>query len=181
LCGLQFATGRFIGFCCADGQVDAADVFKVYRIASQAKSPCLAKVRRRFRMDGLSRKIVSIIYNFGSIALFGGLSSLDINGNPKVLPMDYARRMNLASRDWFLDAEIMIKAKALKLNVIELNVFAQMREGGRSNVRPSTCWEFAVNLMRYRFGGIRGLDVRPSAPEPNAANRKVPAATRVVD
>jgi hypothetical protein len=45
----------------------------------------------------------------------------------------------------------MIKAKQLKLNVYEMNVFAQMREGGKSNVKPSTIREFIVNLLKFRF------------------------------
>jgi len=62
--------------------------------------------------------------------------------------------MNLASRDWFLDAEVMIKARRLGLPVFELNVLGQMREGGASNVRGSTIWEFLVNLARARFGRL---------------------------
>jgi hypothetical protein len=45
----------------------------------------------------------------------------------------------------------MIKAKRLGLKVFEFNVIAQMREGGKSNVRGSTIQEFLINLFRYRF------------------------------
>jgi len=152
LCGLRSCRGKYVGFICADGQVEADDVVKVFEIASQAKSPKLAKVRRRFRMDGLSRKFVSTAYNLVTPLLFGGLGSIDINGNPKIMPREFLERMNLESKDWFLDAEVMIKAKRLGLEVLEFNVMAQMREGGKSNVRPGTCWEFVVNLLRYRFG-----------------------------
>jgi hypothetical protein len=141
-----------VGILCADGQVEERDVVKVYDIAAHAKNPMLVKVRRRFRMDGLVRKIVSIIYNLGATVIFGGLGSIDINGNPKILPHEYLERMNLQSKDWFLDAEIMIKAKRLGLPVYEFNVIAQMREGGSSHVHPGTCWEFIVNLLKYRFG-----------------------------
>ena len=155
LCGLRSCRGRFIGFETADGQVDAHDVVKVYEIAAGASGPCVVKVRRRFRMDGLTRKIVSIIYNFGANIMFGGLGSIDINGNPKILPRECIQQMNLRSTDWFLDAEIMIKAKKLKLRVIEFNVLGQMREGGSSHVRTGTCWEFIKNLVRYRFAGSK--------------------------
>jgi glycosyltransferase involved in cell wall biosynthesis len=153
LMGLTATTGRLVGFSCADGQVEAHDVGKVYDVASNLRSPHLVKVRRRFRMDGFTRKIVSIVYNLGTIVMFGGLGSIDINGNPKIMPAEYLRMMNLESKDWFLDAEVMIKAKALKLPVFEMNVIAQMREGGKSNVRGSTIWEFVRNLWRFRFGG----------------------------
>ena len=61
LVGLEECRGRFVGFICADGQVDAPDVVRLYEVAASAKSPRLAKVRRRFRMDGLKRKLVSMI------------------------------------------------------------------------------------------------------------------------
>ncbi len=160
LMGLTATNGKLVGFSCADGQVEAHDVGKVYDVASNLRSPHLVKVRRRFRMDGFTRKIVSIIYNLGTIVMFGGLGSIDINGNPKIMPAEYLRRMNLESKDWFLDAEVMIKAKVLKLPVFEMNVIAQMREGGKSNVRGSTIWEFVRNLWRFRFGGKQVLHIQ---------------------
>ena len=45
-----------------------------------------------------------------------------------------------------------IKAKKLDLEVYEFNVFSQMRPGGSSNVNAGTCWEFFINLLKYRFG-----------------------------
>jgi glycosyltransferase involved in cell wall biosynthesis len=158
--GIQFCRGKFVGFICADGQVDAPDVVKVYEIVAHAKAPKLGKVRRRFRMDGCRRKIVSIIYNVMANAMFGGLGSIDINGNPKIFPREYLEHMQLGSKDWFLDAEVLIKAKQLGLDVFEMNVIAQMREGGASHVRMGTCWEFVINLFKYRFGGRR-VHVRP--------------------
>lgn len=153
LAGLPRCTAPWVGILCADGQVDAADVLKLYETAARAKAPRLVKVRRRFRMDGWKRKITSIAYNFGTAALFGGLGTIDVNGNPKMLPREWLERMRLESRDWFLDAEIMIKAKRMGLPVLEINVLGQMRAGGASNVRLATCFEFARNLWAYRFGG----------------------------
>jgi hypothetical protein len=147
-----------IGFTCADGQVEAGDVAKAYRIAAQMKEDRLVKVRRRFRMDGFIRKCISVFYNVLITTMFGGLGSIDINGNPKIIPRKYIDRMNLKSKDWFLDAEIMIKAKRLGLKVYEFNVLAQMREGGTSNVSAGTCLEFLANLLRYRFGKAGSIE-----------------------
>jgi glycosyltransferase involved in cell wall biosynthesis len=167
--GLPLCRGRFVGFSCADGQVEAEDVVKLYEIASHAKFPKLVKVRRRFRMDGFRRKVISIIYNVVANIMFGGLGSIDINGNPKILPRQYLERMNLESKDWFLDPEVMIKAKRLGLGVFEMNVIAQMREGGSSHVHSTTCWEFLVNLLRYRFVG-RGRIQRNLRKTPECEN-----------
>ncbi len=150
--GLKSCRGRMVGFMCADGQVEPIDVVRVYDIAARATTPKLVKVRRRFRMDGMRRKVVSTSYNLLTTAMFGNLRSIDINGNPKILPRIHLEAMRLESKGWFLDAEVMIKAKRLGLEVYELNVLARMREEGVSNVRGETCWEFIVNLLRYRMG-----------------------------
>lgn len=149
--GLAACRGTHVGFICADGQVEPADVLRVYQMCASSKTPRLVKVRRRFRMDGLNRKVVSVAYNFMTAALFGGLGSIDVNGNPKVFPREYLEPMKLRSTDWFLDAEVMIRAKQLGLEVLEFNVLAQARGGGTSNVRAETCWEFVGNLLRFRF------------------------------
>lgn len=152
LCGLPYVRSNLVGIICADNQVTAEDVVRLYEVASKAHTPKAFKVRRRFRMEGPLRRIISITYNIVATALFGDLNTTDINASPKILPREYLEWMNLRSKDWFLDAEIMIKAKQMGLGVFELNVFAQMRAEGASNVRPSTCWEFIVNLLKYRFG-----------------------------
>jgi glycosyltransferase involved in cell wall biosynthesis len=151
LSGLKRCTGKYAGFLCADSQVDAADVARVAEIAINSETAKLVKVRRRFRMDGMHRKVISILYNVMANVVFGGLHSIDINGNPKILPREYLQRMELRSEDWFLDPEVMIKAKRLGLPVYEFNVLGQMRAEGLSHVRSSTMWEFFLNLMRYRF------------------------------
>jgi hypothetical protein len=111
------------------------------------------KVRRRFRQDGLVRKVVSVAYNGMMHLLFPGLRALDLNGHPKLLHRETIEQMELSSDDWFLDAEIMLKARHLRLPVIEMNVPGHAREGGTSNVRVNTVLEFLVNIVRYRLGG----------------------------
>ncbi len=164
LTGLRQCSGRWIGFMCVDDQVHPQDVVRLYEIAAKAKTPKLFKVRRRFRLDGRMRRVVSFIYNLLTTMLFGDLGSMDLNANPKILPRPYIQAMRLRSKDWFLDAEVMIKAKRMGLPVYEMNIFALMRAEGVSHVRPATCWEFIRNLLYYRFGdGRRHLDVPPAS------------------
>ena len=151
--GLRRCSGRWVGFICADGQVAAEDVVRLFGIADSAGGEVLVKVRRRFRMDGLRRKAISVGYNLAAGALFGGLGSIDLNGNPKIFPHGWLSRLDLASKDWFLDPEVMLKARVLGLPVVEVNVLAQMRRAGVSHVRPGTLAEFGRNLMRYRMLG----------------------------
>jgi len=154
LTGLALCRGRWVGILPADGQVDAHDVVKLFEVAKSSRQPLLVKVRRRFRLDGLKRKLVSIAYNAVANLLFLGLGTIDVNGSPKIFLRSDCERMHLVSRDWFLEAEVMIRAKQLGIPVHEMNVMGRMREGGSSNVGGSTVWEFVLNLLRARFGRI---------------------------
>ena len=162
LSGIPLCTARWVGINLADLPVEAQELVKLYEIAVNSKSPRLFKVRRRFRMEGLFRRIVSTSYNLIATLFFGDLGTMDINANPKILPRIYLQRMNLGSKDWFLDLELTIKAKRMGLRIFETNVFAQMNPGRTSQVRAATCWEFATNLFKFRFGeGRKQLLVQP--------------------
>jgi glycosyltransferase involved in cell wall biosynthesis len=149
--GFSRATAPWVGVVHSDGQVDAEDTVRLFEAIRHSKRPVLGKVRRRFRMDGLRRKIVSIAYNGLVWLLWPKLGSIDINGSPKILPRELLAALDLKSKDWFLDPEIMVKAHYLGARVVEMNVFARMRGSGLSHVRASTCLEFFKNLIRYRF------------------------------
>ena len=151
LSGLPRCSAPWVGVIPADGQVDAEDAVRLYEDAVATGQPVLAKARRRFRMDGSARKLVSIAYNTLFRSLWPGVDSLDINGLPKIMPREVVQRMALTSRGWFLDPEIMIKAHYLGIRVLEYNVFARMRGSGLSHVRATTCWEFFRLLLAFRF------------------------------
>jgi len=151
LSGIPLCTADWIGFIPADGQVDPADVVHLFESVLSARGNVLGKVRRRFRMDGLQRKMISIAYNGLVNLLWPSVQSLDINGTPKILRRSVLQAMRLESTGWFLDPEIMIKANHMGLRVLELNAFARMRGTGVSHVRTSTCWEFLRNLFVFRF------------------------------
>jgi glycosyltransferase involved in cell wall biosynthesis len=153
LTGIPLALTEWVGLIPADGQVDAEDVVRLYEAALASDGNVVAKVRRRFRMDGFTRKLISIAYNVLVRALWPTMGTLDVNGTPKLLRREHLTAMQLTSGQWFLDPELMIKAHYLGLRILEVNVFARMRGTGLSHVRPSTCWEFFRELLRWRFGG----------------------------
>lgn len=161
LSGLPVCTADWVGSIPADGQVDSQDVVRLYQVLAATDGWVLGKVRRRFRMDGLWRKVVSVFYNLFICALWPGLGSVDINGIPKVIPRRAMEAMALESKGWLLDPEIMVKAHYLNLRVLELNVFARMRGGGVSHVRATTCWEFFSKLLAARLTNRWRKQLRP--------------------
>lgn len=154
----SFAACRapWIGIIPADGQVDAEDVARLFSAVKHTSPKNLAKVRRRFRMDGPVRKVVSVLYNGFVWILWPRLGSIDVNGSPKIIPREVWEAMRPESKQWFLDPEIMVKAHYMGVRVLEMNVFARMRGNGLSHVRGSTALEFFTKLLKLRFGsGLR--------------------------
>jgi dTDP-4-dehydrorhamnose 3,5-epimerase-like enzyme len=183
--GLARCTAPLVGYMCADGQVAPEDVVRTFRLAEGREERVLTKVRRRFRQDSWKRKIVSVNYNALMLSTFGWLGCIDVNGSPKIFSRRTLERMDLVSDDWFLDPEIILKARALGLRVIEIDVEGYARHGGASNVRRQTILEFLANIRRYRFGGLaawrRALAEREGGADPRAAGpaeRPEPARRR---
>lgn len=181
--GLKHCSAPFIGYLCADGQVSAEDTVRIYTLVKGTDGRLLVKVRRRFRQDGLLRKITSICYNGLMLLVFGRLEVIDINGSPKMFSREAFRRMRLESADWFLDPEIMIKAKHMGLTALEMNVRGLLRQGGKSNVRLTTVLEFIKNMARYRLSGRisewKKTLTQPLPPEGAAADPPVAAPAAV--
>ncbi|MBX7167274.1 MAG: glycosyltransferase family 2 protein [Pirellulales bacterium] len=150
--GLQAATGAWVGLFDADGPIAAADVLRVFATAEAARRPVLVMVRRRFRLDGWKRQFFTWAFNALANVLFGGLGTFDINANPKVWPRAALPALTLASHDWFLDSELVIKARRIGLEVLEVNALAQVRAAGKSHV---VNWRAAAStfgsLVRFRF------------------------------
>jgi dTDP-4-dehydrorhamnose 3,5-epimerase-like enzyme len=172
--GLEACRAPLIGYLCADGQVAARDVVHTYYLMAHRREEVLAKVRRRLRKDSWKRKLVSVCYNGLMYTCFGWLGSIDLNASPKLFSRENWKRMQLRSTDWFLDPEILLKARGLGLQVIELNVEGHPRAGGLSHVRRETMLEFLRNIWRYWRGQEfrawqGGLGVGPNRG--SAANR----------
>jgi glycosyltransferase involved in cell wall biosynthesis len=151
LIGFPLVRSPWVGIIPADGQVDPEDVVRLYETVSRIGGRILGKVRRRFRMDGLLRKIVSVAYNLFVWILWPRLGSIDVNGCPKIFRTELLPILDLQSRRWFLDPELMVKTHYLGIRTMEMNVFARMRGSGISHVRAGTCWEFFKGLLHFRF------------------------------
>ncbi len=155
--GVTQARGTWIGTVAADGQVDAEDLVRLYEACSVTDGRILGKVRRRYRMDGFSRRIISVGYNVFVRMLWPRLGSWDVNGQPRMMRREIWQAMDLQSLNWLLDPEMLIKAHYMGVRVLEVNVFARMRGNGMSHVRMATCWEFFTYLIGFRFSSkLRG-------------------------
>jgi glycosyltransferase involved in cell wall biosynthesis len=148
--GIPLATAPWVGMIPADGQVDAEDVVRLYEMAVLSGDQVVAKVRRRFRMDGPMRKLTSLGYNLVVRALWPTIV-WDVNGVPKILSRGLLDEMALTSEGWALEPEIIVKAHAMGIRIVELNILSRERSSGRSKVLRGAAWELFVALLRLRF------------------------------
>jgi glycosyltransferase involved in cell wall biosynthesis len=163
--GLELARGNCLVYLDGDGQVPPESALVVAE-RLRAAGADVAKGRRRPREDGSVRTLTSFGYNALFRMLFGTRGLWDINGQPKALTRAAYERLDLRTDDWFTDAEIVLKARALGLRIVEVPVHFRPRRIPGSNVGLATVWEFLVNMLRWRLGLHPGQAPRPVAREP---------------
>lgn len=167
LSGLAACTAQVIGYTWGDAQISAADHIRVYRTMIR-EGYDLCKARRVERHDGAVRKFITTSYNAVVFPMLFGVTSTDINGCPKMFRREKLMALDVRSRDWFIDPEIMIRAGELDLKVGEVPVVFHARRHGRSNVKWKTALEFCINLASYRiaktFGRRFRAEVEPICP-----------------
>lgn len=149
LCGLKETSAPIVGYMCGDGQILPADVVRVY-LCLTSNPLDIAKVNRVARHDGLQRKIMSQVYNTLFELMFH-VGIRDINGTPKLMFRKCYEAMRLQSKDWFIDAEVLLKARQLKYRIGEVDIEFKPRVGGESTVRWTITLEFIKNMIRYRL------------------------------
>lgn len=148
-CGLAACRGSAVGFMGGDGQIRPRDVVRTYKLFRE-KHVHLAKVRRVTRHDGWKRRLVTFCCN-GLFPLLFPVRTWDINGTPKIMRAEVCRALRPVCKDWFIDAEVMIKLGARNGTFAEVDVEFLQRGGGSSNVRLISLVEFLLNILRFRF------------------------------
>jgi glycosyltransferase involved in cell wall biosynthesis len=149
-CGFENCLGKIIAVTDGDGQFPLTDIGRVYEKLVDEDLD-MVKTYRIKRGDGWYRKILSAVYNFIFCVFFPGISCHDVNSKPKIFKADALQKMDLLSDDWFIDAEIMIQARRLKLNYSEISTKFTKLDSRKSFVKPRAITEFIVNMILYRF------------------------------
>ena len=148
--GFGAARGEILIVLDGDAQNPVSDVVRMYRAMVETGTDVM-KGRRVLRHDGPYRRLVSITYNVLFRLFFRTKGLWDINGKPKGLTRAAYELLDLRSDDWFVDAEIVLRARELGLTIRELPVEFFENEERASLVRPSAILEFARNMLRVRL------------------------------
>ncbi|MBI2482130.1 MAG: glycosyltransferase family 2 protein [Candidatus Vogelbacteria bacterium] len=148
--GFEVVTGDTVAVIDGDGQMPPEDIIKVYTKFKSGDFD-IGKTYRDTRLDGFVRVVVSLIYNSFLRFLFPRVKVKDINSKPKIIKREVLRKLKLNSDDWFIDAEIIIKATYLGMSVVEVPTQFYPNNERSSFVGLATILEFIGNLISYRI------------------------------
>jgi glycosyltransferase involved in cell wall biosynthesis len=147
--GLDTAKGKYIGFIDGDDQVHPKYLIQAYNKIRETNS-ILCITRRLKRPSNLFRQAASLGYNaLLNILFFLGVP--DVNSKPKIMLQKFYKQLSLSSKDWFIDTEIILKAKRKNFKIAQVPVIYYERKEGKSNVRLSIIKEFLSNILKYLF------------------------------
>jgi glycosyltransferase involved in cell wall biosynthesis len=147
--GLSHAKGDVVGFIDGDNQITAGTVAAAYWKLKEEKLD-FCQARRRSREDGMFRRIASKVYNL-LVSLAFMQMVYDVNAKPKLINREVYNAIRPESKDWFIDTEIMVKAKKLGAKMGYVDADFTKRTEGKSNVRLFTVIEFINNVIRLRM------------------------------
>jgi GT2 family glycosyltransferase len=150
LAGMRSLKTDIVGWYWGDGQIAPEVVVDCYKVLLDTGRP-MAKAYRSERHDGHQRLAVTTVYNT-LMRLGFGVAARDVNGCPKLFRRQAFESLALASTDWFLDPEAVLKAAELGLQWAETPAIMSPRLGGASKVRGETLREFLRNLWAWRRG-----------------------------
>mgnify|MGYP001203370565 CR=1 FL=1 len=139
-----------VGWCWGDGQVSPSVLPRL--VAAIRNGADMAKAQRTERQDGATRQLVTTAY--AATMRLAGVTDPDVNGCPKLMTRACFEAIQPRSADWFLDAEAMIKAEQLGLQIAREPVVMRPRLAGESKVRLQTVGEFALNIGRWKLGRL---------------------------
>ncbi|MBI4149107.1 glycosyltransferase family 2 protein [Candidatus Woesearchaeota archaeon] len=151
--GFRHAKGDIIGFSCGDGEISAADSYKVYAALAQGGAD-LCKPVRVSRTDGFFRRFFSAAYNLFVLLLFQ-VRVRDVNAYPLLMKRYAYERISPNIPNWLFNLDILYKAKLQGFTLSEIKVQHQRRAGGKSHIRLSKVMHMCFDMLRYWWNSPR--------------------------
>ncbi len=130
--GFDVARGEVVGYTDSDNQFDVLEFRDALGFLTEAD---LVAGFRVYRFDPLPRLVVSWIYNRLVRILFR-VQVRDVDCSFKVMRRDKLDRLLLMSDDFFIDTEIVARARKWNWRIVEIGVRHYPRLAGTTTVRP---------------------------------------------
>ena len=145
--GFEHSKGDYIGFTCADEEVSAEDVFKIYNELKNSDFD-VSKSRRMNRKDGLFRKFTSFIFN-SLISIRFNLGLKDINGYPIFMKRELFQNVKTKEIAYLFNLDFLINMKRAGYRIIEIPIIHHERKKGKSFMKLSRIFKMALGFFKY--------------------------------
>jgi dolichol-phosphate mannosyltransferase len=129
--GFDAANGRFVFYTDSDNQFDILELREILPLIEDAD---LVAGFRVYRFDPLTRLVVSWVYNRVVRVLFR-VPVRDVDCSFKLMRRERLDRLVLMSDDFFIDTEIVARARKWNWRIKEVGVRHYPRRKGKTTVR----------------------------------------------
>jgi glycosyltransferase involved in cell wall biosynthesis len=146
--GFNHCNGEFITFIDADLQNDPRDIPKLMIYGKQGYGAVVGW--RKNRKDKIYRLLISKLYN-DFIHLLFNINFPDINGKPKLFRSDVLKDIEIETKQWAVDLELVHKIKKMGYRVIQVPVEHSIRSGGKPKANIKRGLLTFINLINYRL------------------------------
>ncbi len=148
--GFTAATGDVVLYTDADLPFDMRELHKALRLMKQYDADIVAAYRFDRTGEGFVRVMYSFLYNLMVRALFG-VRFRDVNFAFKLVRKNVFDRITLKSEGSFIDAELMVSARKLGMNVVQFGVDYFPRTRGVSTLSsPSVIRKILKEAIELR-------------------------------
>lgn len=148
--GFATATGDVVLYTDADLPFDMRELHKAIRLMKQYDADIVGAYRFDRTGEGRVRVMYSFFYNFMVRALFG-VRFRDVNFAFKLVRKKVFDRITLKSEGSFIDAELMVSARKLGMNVVQFGVDYFPRTRGVSTLSsPAVIRKILVEAFELR-------------------------------
>jgi len=144
--GINEADADFIAYT-NSARTRSEDLRQILEFAH--KNPGFVIKANRLLRLGAMRKIGSTLYNIECRILLR-TPVWDINGTPKVIPGNFAHKMNLKSEDDLIDAELAARCRKMSIPIIEYPVLFPPRIGGKSTTNFKSAIRMYLGVISLR-------------------------------
>lgn len=145
--GFEHSNGKYIGFTCADEEVSAEDVFRVYNILKKSEHD-VSKSRRMNRKDGMFRKFSSFVFN-SLISIRFNLGLKDINGYPIFMKRKVFPETRTKEIAYLFNLDLLKNMKNRGYKIIEIPIIHHKRKKGKSFMKLSRIFKMAFGFLKY--------------------------------
>lgn len=151
--GLKIASGEYVGYMDGDLEIQPDGLLKLYKKIKVINADIGKGVRDRKESD-TAKFILSVGYDLLFFFLFFKFVK-QVNANPKIIRRSCYKKMNLDSKDWFIDSEIIIKGLKNGYKIVDQIVSYIPRKTGKSHINLlDLLWMiiyYLKNTIKYKF------------------------------